>query len=136
VDPVCSPYGNSVLVAEDNAALADVIRFNLSRVGLAVTVARHGQEALDLLREGRFDLVVTDFHMPHLSGQELCERMRLEPHLEQVPVILLSAKGLELDAERLRRELGVREVLFKPFSPRDLARTVQQHLRPQCEAAR
>jgi CheY-like chemotaxis protein len=125
-----------VLIAEDNAALADVIRFNLSRVGLAVTVARHGQEALDMLRASRFDLVVTDFHMPQLSGQELCEQMRLDPQLELIPVILLSAKGLELDAERLRRELGVRAVLFKPFSPRDLARTVQQHLAAQCEAAR
>lgn len=125
-----------MLIAEDNAALADVIRFNLSRVGLAVTVARHGQEALDMLRASRFDLVVTDFHMPQLSGQELCEQMRLDPQLELIPVILLSAKGLELDAERLRRELGVRAVLFKPFSPRDLARTVQQHLAAQCEAAR
>lgn len=117
-----------VLIAEDNRALADVVRFNLTRSGFVVTVARDGKEAQEHLERAEFDCVVTDYQMPRMNGEEVCRWMRTQPALLDLPVILLSAKGLEVDQQRMRRELGVRAFLFKPFSPRELAETVSECL--------
>lgn len=117
-----------ILIAEDNRALADVVRFNLIRSGFAVTVARDGKEAQEHLQRAEFDCVVTDYQMPRMNGEEVCCWIRTQPALADLPVILLSAKGLEVDQERMRRELGVRAFLFKPFSPRELAETVSECL--------
>ncbi len=65
-------------------------------------------------------LVVTDLQMPLLDGLGLAKRMRAHPDLKDIPVILLTAKGFELDEEELRAEYGVQQVLCKPFSPREL----------------
>ncbi len=63
-----------ILVADDNAALALVVRFHLEQAGFQVTVARNGKEAWKLLQSQAFDLLVTDQQMPELSGCELCAR--------------------------------------------------------------
>ena len=116
-----------VLVAEDNAALAAVIRINLARAGLNVTMARDGGEAWRLLQAGEYSLVLTDQQMPVLQGSELCALMRQHARYADTPVILLTAKGLEMELETLRRELGVRELIAKPFSPRELVQRVLQY---------
>ncbi len=117
-----------ILVAEDNAAMAGVIRYNLEKAGFEVTLARCGQTAWELLESQSFDLVVSDFQMPGINGGELCQRIRQDERLAQLPVILLTAKGLELDLSWYEDELGVSEVMAKPFSPRELTLAVQQHL--------
>lgn len=117
-----------VLIAEDNRALADVTRFNLTRAGFVVTVARNGKEGQEHLQRARFDCLVTDYQMPLMNGEELCRWIRTQPALDDLPIVLLSAKGLEVDQERMRTELGVRAFLFKPFSPRELAETVTECL--------
>ena len=113
-----------ILIADDNRAMAHVVQFNLERAGYDVRVARTGLEAWEMVQALSFDLVVTDYQMPDLNGEELCRRMRQEERFATIPVILLSAKGLELDAGRLRDELGFAAVIFKPFSPRALLETV------------
>ena len=117
-----------LLVAEDNPALAQVVRFHLEREGFQVTVARNGRDAWTLLQTRPFVLLVTDHQMPGMSGCELCENIRRTPPLADLKVIMLTAKGLELDRRRLREELGVAAVLPKPFSVRELAETVVQCL--------
>ena len=117
-----------ILVAEDNAAMAGVIRYNLEKAGFEVTLARCGKTAWQLLESQSFDLVVTDFQMPGITGGELCQRIRQDERLAQLPVILLTAKGLELDLSWYKDELGVSDVMAKPFSPRELTLVVQQHL--------
>lgn len=117
-----------VLIAEDNRALADVTRFNLTRAGFNVTVARNGKEAQEHLQRAEFDCLVTDYQMPLMNGEELCRWIRTQSTLSELPIVLLSAKGLEVDQERMRLELGVRAFLFKPFSPRELAETVSERL--------
>lgn len=117
-----------VLVAEDNLAMADVVRFNLRNAGFRVTVCRNGRDALDTLRNHPVDLLITDFQMPGLTGEELCREMRSDVRLMAVPAILLSAKGLELDVEALRADLRLHAVLSKPFSPRELTQLVQKTL--------
>ena len=61
-------------------------------------------------------MVVTDFQMPEMNGAELCKRMREQSRWAETPIVLLTAKGMELDLVRFREELGVAEVFFKPFS--------------------
>jgi CheY-like chemotaxis protein len=117
-----------ILVAEDNLAMADVVRFNLRNAGFTVTICRNGQDALGTLHEQAIDLLITDYQMPGLTGEELCRAMRQDPRLMHVPAILLSAKGLELDVDTLRNELGLQAVLFKPFSPRELTQLVRTTL--------
>ena len=117
-----------ILVAEDNIAMGGVIRFNLQQAGFEVTVARCGQTAWNLLTDRDFDLVVSDFQMPGMTGGELCERMRNDARLARTPMILLTADGFELDAARMRDELAMSTIMFKPFSPRELTQTVQDCL--------
>lgn len=112
-------------MAEDNPALALVVRFHLENAGFRITVARNGDEAWSLLQQEDFDAVVTDQQMPGLSGSEICARMRQETRLADIPVVMLTAKGLEMELDRMRSELGVWQVLPKPFSVRQLVEIVE-----------
>ena len=121
-----------ILVAEDNAALGGVVRFNLERVGHAVTVARNGRIAWESVKAGQFDLIITDQQMPELTGIEFCRRMRELDNYSNVPVILLTAKGLELELPKLREELGVNAIFSKPFSPVEIVAAVENLLPARC----
>ena len=121
-----------ILVAEDNAAIANVIRFTLEHAGYSVILARNGRIAWDLLQEQTYDLLLTDHQMPEMDGCQLCKLLRQDERFDDMPVVMLTAKGWELERERLRRELQVYELLAKPFSPRDLTATVAQALLVEC----
>lgn len=117
-----------VLVAEDNIALREVVRFNLEQAGYEVRTARHGREALHILEQQTFDILVTDHQMPELTGCELCAQLQQSGQHTEMPIIMLTAKGYELDWNVLNGELGVREVMVKPFSPQALVLAVEKHL--------
>ncbi|MEO1497064.1 MAG: response regulator [Planctomycetota bacterium] len=116
----------TALVAEDNSALLRVIAFTLRKEGFVVTTASNGEAAWDVARSDTFDLIVTDYQMPRLNGLELVDRLREDERFATTPVVLLTAKGLELDADRLREEYGVAAVLIKPFSPTELGQLVSR----------
>jgi two-component system response regulator AtoC len=116
--------GKRILVAEDNPALAHVLRFHLERAGFRVTVARNGREAWDFLQSGGFDLLVTDQQMPEMSGRDLCQLVRQDPRFSGLRIVILTAKGLEIEQQRFREELGVQHVLPKPFSVIELIETI------------
>lgn len=120
----------AILVAEDNFVLARVLKFNLERAGFSVTVAHDGAEAARLLQEQRFDLLLTDHQMPKVSGGELCRIARQELALTDLPIVMCSAKGLELDVERLRTEYQLIHLFFKPFSVRDIVTLIAELLTP------
>lgn len=123
---------NRVLVVEDNSALAGVIRFNLVRAGLEIVIARNGREALDAACATTFDLVLTDEQMPEMCGTELCAALRKRAEYRATPIIMLTAKGLELDIDQLRERLGVTATLPKPFSPAELVSLVEESLAVNC----
>ena len=125
----------SVLVAEDDRVMSDVIRFNLERRGYQVVVARDGLEAWGLLQTRHFDILVSDYQMPGMSGEELCRTLRATYPDRHLPVIFLSARGLELDATRLKDELQIDMLMFKPFSPRELLAAVADCLQPVIASA-
>jgi CheY-like chemotaxis protein len=120
-----------ILVADDHRAMSSVVRFNLERAGFTVTVARSGREAWDCLQTDKFDLIVTDYQMPEMNGEELCRRIRQDDRLTNIPIILLSGKGLELDLAHLQKEFGVQELVFKPFSPSSLVATIEACLKQE-----
>ena len=110
----------SILVAEDNIVLSDVLRFNFERSGFVVTVAHTGSEALQRLQEDPYDLLFTDYNMPGVNGEELISAIRGEFGLADLPIVMCSAKGMELDVGRRAEKWGVAHVIFKPFSVRDV----------------
>lgn len=123
-----------ILVAEDNTVLGDVIRFNLQRAGFDVTLARDGYKASELLAEQTFDILVTDYEMPGLNGEELCEYARNSLQLSALKIVMCTAKGYELKRERLQAQFNIERFLHKPFSMRDLTKLLESldlSLQPQ-----
>ena len=117
-----------VLIDEDNQAVADVIGFNLTRAGIESVITNNGREGLERVNSESFDLIVSDFRMPKMNGEEFCRQLRQDSRFYSLPVIMLSAKGLELDSKTLKEDLGILDIVFKPFSPRELVKTIQYHL--------
>jgi CheY-like chemotaxis protein len=118
----------SILVAEDNRVLSDVLRFNLERHGYTVVIARNGQQAMEQLEQQPFDLLITDFQMPGANGDELIRFARQTLGLDDLPIVMCSAKGLELDMVRLQSEWQVSRVIFKPFSMREILQLIGELL--------
>jgi len=122
----------SVLIVEDETALATLLRYNLEREGYRVFEARDGEEALLLADEVRPDLVILDWMLPQLSGIEVCRRMRGRGHLRNVPIVMLTARGEETD--RIRGlDTGADDYIVKPFSMTELLarlRAVMRRVRP------
>ena len=110
----------SALVAEDNPALSRVIGFTMRKAGFRVEQARDGLEAWEHAQDQTFDLVITDQQMPEMSGLELCANLRQQEKHQNTPVVLLTAKGMELDTERIKQTHGISEIIIKPFSPTEL----------------
>lgn len=116
----------SILIAEDNQVMADVVRFNLERAGYDITMACSGEEAWEILEEESFDLLVTDFQMPYMNGDELCKRIKESGQHVDMKVIMCSAKGFELKVDRLQEECNIMRLIYKPFSPNELKEIVAE----------
>ena len=123
-----------ILVCEDNVALSGVISFNLVRAGFEVTSVNNGRLALEALEKGTFDLVLSDQQMPMMTGIQLCENLRQLPAHRQTPFILLTAKCMEIDFQRLQDKLHVSAALPKPFSPSELITCIEDALAVGCKA--
>jgi two-component system, chemotaxis family, chemotaxis protein CheY len=121
-----------ILVVEDNAALSGVICFNLVRAGFDVTSVPNGRLALETLQKGSFDLVLSDQQMPLMTGIQLCENIRQLPAFRRTPFILLTAKCMEIDANKLQQRLGLSAALPKPFSPSELITCIEEALAAGC----
>ena len=118
-----------ILIAEDSRPLANVMRFNLERAGFDVTVARDGAEAAQRIDVERFDLVLTDLQMPNMDGEQLCRHIRSNPDRSDLPIVVCSAKGLEVESTSFVIKYGISHMLYKPFSPVGLVNIVAITLR-------
>ncbi len=111
-----------ILIIEDEDALALLLRYNLESEGYVVERTQNGEAAETLMREQVFDLVVLDWMLPGISGIELCRRLRAKSGTERLPVIMLTARGEEVDRVR-GLSTGADDYIVKPFSvPEFLAR--------------
>src|SRR5262245_1947250 len=114
-----------ILLVDDEQAVQTLLTYPLRKEGYDVVAAMDGQEALDRFGEGRFDLVVLDIMLPKLDGIEVCRRLRTR---SQVPIIMLTAKGDEID-KVAGLEMGADDYITKPFSVREFRSRVKAALR-------
>jgi len=110
-----SPEGH-LLVVDDNEGNRDVLSRRLARQGYSVASAVNGQNALDMLNEGSFDVVLLDIMMPELDGYEVLKRIKADDRLRHIPVIMISAFS-ELDSVARCIDMGAEDYLPKPFNP-------------------
>src|SRR2546423_1777991 len=117
----------TILVADDESHILHVVSLKLRNAGFRVVTARDGQEALELAQQEKPDLIITDYHMPQLSGLELCQRLKQNEATSGIPAIMLTARGYHLEPHDTQ-ESGIFRMLSKPFSPRHLLATVNEVL--------
>lgn len=114
---IMEPSAKRALIVDDNVALARVTQFALDGAGYETQTAFNGRLALEAALETQFDIVITDQQMPEMTGVELCKELRSRQEYANCPIVLLTAKGLELELPRLREELNIDATFAKPFSP-------------------
>jgi DNA-binding response OmpR family regulator len=119
-----------ILVAEDETQIGDMIAFKLTNVGHQVIRARDGEQAVSLASRELPDLILLDAMMPGLSGFEVLRRLKSDPGLRAVPVIMVTAKGHERDVLTGLRG-GAVDYVVKPFSLKELAARVDLALRKE-----
>jgi len=117
-----------ILIVDDEKDLVRIVQYNLEEAGFRTAVAYAGEEALRKVRDEAPDLVVLDLMLPDLSGVEVCRRMRRDEATRRIPVLMLTAKGTELDRV-VGFEVGADDYVVKPFSVRELVLRIQAILR-------
>ena len=116
-----------VLVADDEVHIVNVVAMKLRNNGFDVVTADNGAEAYRLCCEEKPDIIITDYQMPQMTGLELIEKVRSNPDLKHIPIIMLTARGFAIEDEQKER-LNVAECLSKPFSPKELLGYVESVL--------
>lgn len=117
-----------VLVVEDEEPLAMLLRYNLEAEGVSVNVVQHGDDAELSVEEDPPDLIILDWMLPGLSGLELCRRFRSNRETRSIPILMLTARGEEVD--RIRGlETGADDYVVKPFSVPELMARVKAIMR-------
>jgi two-component system, OmpR family, alkaline phosphatase synthesis response regulator PhoP len=117
----------TILVADDESHILAVVSLKLRNAGFTVLTASDGNEAFELAVKHRPDLLITDFHMPGLSGLELCQKLKASSSGMSMPAIMLTARGYRLEPADTA-ESGIVRMINKPFSPRQLLSAVQDVL--------
>jgi two-component system phosphate regulon response regulator PhoB len=117
-----------ILVIEDEPDIQQILDYNLREKGHKVFIAGKGEEGLRLAREKRPDLVLLDLMLPDIPGTEICKTLKSDPATRGAQVIMLTAKGEEIDRV-VGFELGADDYVVKPFSVRELLLRVQAILR-------
>jgi DNA-binding response OmpR family regulator len=118
---------HSVLVVEDEPNIVDSLSFLMKQAGYRVWIARDGDTALRMMASEMPNLVLLDVMLPRRDGYQVCQAIRANPEWNGVRVIMLSAKGRELD-RRKGIALGADDYITKPFSTREIVERVQQTL--------
>src|SRR5262245_6764025 len=122
--------GHRILICDDEPHIALAVSMKFRNAGFEVLSARNGLEAWELILKSPPHLLITDCTMPRMDGLELCRRIRMLPGVHDLPIYLLTARGLELDPFVVNEELRISKVVLKPFSPRELFLSVQETLKP------
>ncbi len=117
-----------ILVVDDESDIVDLVSSSLQREGYRVVPAYTGEEALELVKTAKPDLMVLDLMLPDVQGLEVCRLVRANPQYANMPILILSAKGGEVD-RILGLEMGADDYITKPFSVRELVSRIKVALR-------
>ncbi len=116
-----------VLVVDDEIHIIHVVAIKLRNNGYSVISAENGAAAFELACEEQPDIIVTDFQMPVMTGMELVRELRRNETTKDIPVIMLTARGFAIEDEQ-KEDLQISEFLSKPFSPKELLRSIEDIL--------
>jgi two-component system phosphate regulon response regulator PhoB len=119
-----------ILIVDDEPDALELVAVNLTKAGLEIVTAETGQEALAKARQILPDAIVLDIMLPEMDGLEVCRSLRRDPRTATIPIIMLTAKGAEVDRV-LGLELGADDYMTKPFSPRELSLRLKKLLQPR-----
>lgn len=118
----------TVLIAEDESDIRELISFNLERESMDTLLAKDGAEAFEIAKEKGPDLIILDLMLPKMDGFTVFKELRLDSRTKDIPVIMLTAKA-QLDDVITGLEMGADDYLTKPFSPKELVLRVKALLR-------
>lgn len=124
----CTMAKTSVLIVEDEADILHLLKYNIEAAGFDVLTAQDGYEALSLAKRRLPDLILLDLMIPGLDGFEVCKELKRSSETKHIPIIMLTAKGEEVD-RIVGLELGADDYVVKPFSPRELTLRIRAVLR-------
>ncbi len=116
-----------ILVVDDEVNITQILEFSIGAEGYEVVTAANGEEAIDKARREQPDLIILDVMMPKIDGYEACRILKANPLTKGIPVVLLTAKGRDID-KRLGYEVGATDYIIKPFSPNKLVDRIHQLL--------
>jgi two-component system alkaline phosphatase synthesis response regulator PhoP len=117
-----------ILVVDDEKDILELIDFNLSKNGYRVKSVTSGEEALDLIKENDYDLIILDLMLPGVDGFDICKIIKADKHKANIPIVMVTAKADEAD-KVAGLEIGADHYVTKPFSPRELLAIVKATLR-------
>ncbi|MFH1904870.1 MAG: response regulator transcription factor [bacterium] len=117
-----------ILTVEDDKHISKLVKYNLEKAGFQCTVTITGEEALEILDKEPVDLIILDIMLPEMDGLQVCKQIKQDKKLSAVPIIMLTAKGEEVD-RIVGFELGADDYVVKPFSPRELVLRVKAILK-------
>ncbi|MFC1799946.1 response regulator transcription factor [Candidatus Eisenbacteria bacterium] len=113
-----------VLVIDDEEYIQHILNFSFGAEGYDVVTAADGEEGIKKAKSEKPDIIVLDIMMPKMDGYEACKRLKTDPSTKSIPVILLTAKGREVD-RKLGSQAGADDYVVKPFSPGRLIERVE-----------
>ncbi|MDD2702909.1 MAG: response regulator transcription factor [Candidatus Omnitrophica bacterium] len=117
-----------ILIIEDDKHISKLVEYNAEKSGYDCTTVEDGEEALDVLCRQGADLIILDIMLPKMDGFEVCRVIKQNAKLRDIPIIMLTARGEEVD-RIVGLELGADDYVVKPFSPRELMLRVKAVLR-------
>jgi two-component system alkaline phosphatase synthesis response regulator PhoP len=120
--------GEKILVIDDELNIVELLKYNLVASGYKVIYSLNGKEGLNLAVENKPDLILLDIMLPEMDGFDVCKEMKKNKEIENIPIIMLTAKGDEFD-KILGLELGADDYITKPFSVRELLARIKVVLR-------
>ena len=117
-----------VLLIEDDKHISKLVKYNLEKNNFECESVITGEDGFNLLESKPFDLIILDIMLPKMDGFEVCKRIKQDPKYSTIPVVMLTAKGEEVD-RIVGLELGADDYIVKPFSPRELILRVKAILK-------
>jgi DNA-binding response OmpR family regulator len=117
-----------ILIVEDDKNISKLVKYNLDKAGYDSIIATTGEEALEILNKSLMDLIILDIMLPEIDGFEVCRIIKQNPKLKNIPIIMLTAKGEEIDRV-VGFESGADDYIVKPFSPRELVLRIKAILK-------
>jgi CheY-like chemotaxis protein len=125
----------SILIAENNRAIAQALRLHMERAGFSVYVAYDGDQAAILAARQRFDLIVASLELPVMNGAEFCRHVREDLRLTEIPMVVCCSANLKTTADNLIYAYGISRVVVKPIDPSTIVTIAKEKVENLVSAA-